>query len=65
MYVRVYEGLGQPPEVVRDFEEQKQRFEVTKAEHEKGAKRSSLATEPPAQLESGEAGTCMNARSAP
>ena len=35
MYVRVYGGLGQPPEAVRDFEEEKQRFEVAKAEHEK------------------------------
>ena len=35
MYIRIYEGLGQPPEVLRDFEEQKRRFEMAKAEHEK------------------------------
>jgi hypothetical protein len=35
MYIRVYERLGQPPEELRDFEEQKRRFEMAKAEHEK------------------------------
>lgn len=33
--MRVYEELGQPPEVLRDFEEQKRRFEIAKGEHEK------------------------------
>jgi hypothetical protein len=35
MYIWVCEGLGQPPEVLRDFEEEKRRFEMAKAEHEK------------------------------
>jgi hypothetical protein len=35
MYIRVYERLGQPPEVMKDFEEQKRRFEMAKAEHQK------------------------------
>lgn len=35
MYIREYEGLGQPAEVVRDFEEQKRHFEMAKAEHKK------------------------------
>lgn len=35
MYIREYEGLGQPAEVVRDFEEQKRYFEMAKAEHKK------------------------------
>jgi len=39
MYIWVYEGLGQPPEVppevLRDFEEQKRHFEIAKAEYEK------------------------------
>lgn len=35
MYIRVSERLGQSPEERRDFEEQKRRFEIAKAEHEK------------------------------
>jgi len=35
MYIRVYERLGQPPEVLKDVEEKKRRFEMTKAEHAK------------------------------
>jgi hypothetical protein len=35
MYIRVYERLGQPPEIVREFEEDKRRFEMRKAEHKK------------------------------
>lgn len=35
MYIRAYERLGQPPDELRDFEEQKRRFEMVKAEHEK------------------------------
>lgn len=35
MYIPVRETLGQPPEVLRDFEEQKRRFEVAKADHER------------------------------
>jgi len=30
MYVRVYEGLGQPPEILRDVEEEKRRFVMAK-----------------------------------
>lgn len=35
MYIRKYERLGQSPEELRDFEEEKRRFEMAKAEHEK------------------------------
>jgi len=35
MYVRVYERIGQPPEILRDVEEEKRRFEMAKAEHKK------------------------------
>ncbi|MCA9420536.1 MAG: hypothetical protein KC592_05950 [Nitrospira sp.] len=35
MYIRVHEGLGQPPDLLRDFEDEKRRFEMAKAEHEK------------------------------
>jgi V8-like Glu-specific endopeptidase len=34
MYIRAYEGLGQIPEDLRDFEEDKRRFEMAKTEHE-------------------------------
>ena len=35
MYIRNYEALGQPPEeVIKDFEEQKRRFEMAKALHQ-------------------------------
>ena len=35
MYIRVYERIGQPPEILRDVEEEKRRFEMAKAEHKK------------------------------
>jgi hypothetical protein len=35
MYIREYKGLGQSPEDQRDFEEQRRRYEISKAEHEK------------------------------